>query len=284
MARRRADFAGTWYPAGASDCEKMISEFIRSAAPCPAATERIGGILPHAGWVYSGAIACNVIKCLSEGASPETVILFGRHLHPSSGNYLMKEGSWATPFGDLEIDEDLGESLSGEFSFRIETANRYEQDNTVELQLPFVKYFFPETRILPLGVPPNTASLRIGEKVVELAGSLGRKIKVLGSTDLTHYGLNYGFTPKGVGETAVGWVKEENDRRLVDLIVGMNAEGVIQEALRNHNACCSGAVATAIAAAKRLGSRKAEKLVYSTSYDVRPDHSFVGYVGVVFVS
>ena len=284
MSRRRADFAGSWYPARASDCETMISAFSRSAAPCPAGSGALGGIVPHAGWVYSGAVACNVIKCLSEGGSPETVILFGRHLHPSSGSYLMKEGSWATPFGDLEIDQDLGESLSREFSFRIETADRYDQDNTLELQLPFIKYFFPETKILPMGVPPNTGSLRIGEKVAELAETLERKVMVLGSTDLTHYGFNYGFTPKGVGETAVGWVKEENDKRLVDLIVEMKAEGVIHEALRNHNACCSGAVAAAIAAAQRLGARKAEKLVYSTSYDVRPDHSFVGYVGVVFLS
>lgn len=284
MARRSADFAGSWYPARASDCEKMISEFSRSAAPCAAGTGKIGGIVPHAGWVYSGAIACNVIRCLSEGAAPETMVLFGRHLHPSSGNYLMKEGAWATPFGDLEIDEELGESLAGEFSFRIETPTRYEQDNTIELQLPFIKYFFPETKILPMGVPPTTASVRLGEKTAELAESLGKKIMVLGSTDLTHYGLNYGFTPKGVGETALGWVKEENDKRVVDLIVEMNAEGVIHEALKSHNACCSGAVAAAIATARRLGARKAEKLVYSTSYDVRPNHSFVGYVGVLFVS
>lgn len=282
--RRRADFAGSWYPASASDCEKMISKFSQSAAPCPASPQSIGGIVPHAGWIYSGAIACHVIKCLGEQAPPETMILFGRHLHSSSGNYLMKEGAWATPFGDLEIDEALGESLSREFSFHIETANRYDPDNTIELQLPFIKYFFPETRILPVGVPPNTDSLKIGERAVELAASLGRKSMVLGSTDLTHYGFNYGFTPKGVGETAVGWVKEENDKRLVDLILKMDPEGVIHEALKNHNACCSGAAATAIAAARGLGARKAEKLVYSTSYDVRPDHSFVGYVGVVFVS
>jgi AmmeMemoRadiSam system protein B len=283
MARRRADFAGSWYPAKASDCEKMIQDFSRSAAPCPASAGRIGGVVPHAGWVYSGAIACNVIKCLSEVSSPETVVLFGRHLHASGSNYLMKDGSWTTPFGDLEIDEELGERLSGEFPFRLETANRYEQDNTIELQLPFIKYFFPQTRILPIGVPPNMASLKIGGRVAELAESLRRKIMVVGSTDLTHYGFNYGFTPKGAGETAVEWVKEENDKRLVDLIVKMDPEGVIHEAQRNHNACCSGAVATAMTAAQNLGARKGEKLVYSTSYDVRPDHSFVGYVGVVFV-
>jgi len=211
------------------------------------------------------------------------MILFGRHLHPSSSNYLMKEGSWATPFGDLEIDEGLGEKLSSEFAFRIETANRCEPDNTIELQLPFIKYFFPDSKILPIGVPPSPASLKIGERVVELAESLGRKIMVLGSTDLTHYGANYGFNPKGSGNSAVEWVKKENDKRLVDLILKMDPVGVIQESLQNHNACCSGAAATAMAAARRLGGRRAERLVYSTSYDVRPDQSFVGYVGVVFL-
>jgi hypothetical protein len=106
----------------------------------------------------------------------------------------------------------------------------------------------------------------------------------LGSTDLTHYGHNYGYAPKGVGRAAVDWVKEENDKRLVDRILRMDAEDVIRESLSNHNACCSGAVAAAIAAAKKLGAREAQKLFYATSYDVRPDNSFVGYVGVVFVS
>jgi MEMO1 family protein len=52
--------------------------------------------------------------------------------------------------------------------------------------------------------------------------------------------------------------------------------------LKNYNACCSGAAATAIVAAKKLGAVGGEKLVYATSYDIRPDSSFVGYVGIVF--
>jgi hypothetical protein len=195
----------------------------------------------------------------------------------------MTEGSWATPLGDLEIDQELGKKLHPEFPFVVETANHYDQDNTIELQLPFIKHYFPKVKILPLGVPPAQGSLRIGERAAEISRELGRKILVLGSTDLTHYGYNYGYAPKGAGKAAVDWVKNENDKRLVDLILRMEAEEVIRESLTNHNACCSGAVATAIAAAKVLGSRKAEKLFYSTSYDVRPDSSFVGYVGVVFV-
>jgi AmmeMemoRadiSam system protein B len=283
MATRKSDFSGSWYPARESECRDLIEEFVNTSGPCPPAEkERVGGVVPHAGWYFSGKIACNVVKCLKNGLKPDTIIIFGRHLHPASKNYIMKEGEWSTPLGALEIDQELGETLVEEFPFTIETASRYDQDNTVELQLPFIKYFFPKAKILPVGVPPAVASLRIGERAVEISQSMGRKVMVLGSTDLTHYGHNYGYAPKGVGKAAVEWVKGNNDKRLVDLILKMDAEGVIHESLKNHNACCSGAVATAIAAAKKLGASRAEKLLYATSYDVMPDSSFVGYVGVVF--
>ena len=282
MARRNADFAGSWYPSRDSDCRRAIEEFSRSSVPCPSGPA-LGGIVPHAGWVFSGKIASNVVRCLSEQNSPETVILFGRHLHPSSQNFIMIEGSWATPLGDLEIDHDLGRALQAEFPFVVETATRYEQDNTIELQLPFIKHFFPGVKILPIGVPPRVESLRIGERAAEISRDLRRNALVLGSTDLTHYGYNYGYAPKGAGKTAVDWVRNENDKRVVDLILRMEAEEVIRESLSHHNACCSGAVATAIAAAKKLGAHQAQKLFYATSYDVHPDNSFVGYVGIVFV-
>jgi len=283
MATRRSDFAGSWYPGKESECRRAIEEFSKSGLPCPSASrEKMGGIVPHAGWFYSGSIACNVIKCLKDEMDPETVVIFGRHLHAGSDSYIMKEGRWATPLGDLEIDHELGDKISSEFPFVVETATRYEQDNTIELQLPFIKYYFPNTKILPVGIPPAAASLRIGERIGELSLMTGRKTMVLGSTDLTHYGFNYGYTPKGVGEEAVDWVKNSNDKKAVDLMLKMDAEGVIRESLRNQNACCSGAAGTAIAAAKKLGAGTAEKLVYATSYDIRPDTSFVGYVGIVF--
>ncbi len=283
MATRSADFAGSWYPGRASECRREIEEFSRSSIPCPSG-EMVGGIVPHAGWVFSGKIACNVIRCLSEQSSADTIVLFGRHLHPSSKSYIMAEGAWATPLGDLAVDQELGKELLAEFPFVAETPTRYDQDNTIELQLPFIKHYFPEAMILPLGVPPAPGSLRIGERAAEICRDMGRKALVVGSTDLTHYGHNYGYAPKGSGKPAVDWVKNENDKRLVDLILKMDAEEVIRESLTHHNACCSGAVAAAIAAAKKLGAREAQKLFYATSYDVRPDNSFVGYVGVVFVS
>jgi AmmeMemoRadiSam system protein B len=280
---KRSDFAGSWYPATESECRRFIEQCSQSSVPCSSPERpKVGGIVPHAGWVFSGRIACNVIKCLKDKVEPDTVIIFGRHLHPGAKNYILTEGQWATPLGDLEIDRELGKRLVSEFSFTVETPSRCEPDNTIELQLPFIKYFFPDVKILPMGVPPALASIRIGEKAVAVSKALGRNTIVLGSTDLTHYGYNYGYTPKGVGEEAVDWVRNENDKKVVELMLRMDAEEVIHESLMNYNACCSGAAATAIAAAKSLGATRGEKLVYATSYDIRPDSSFVGYVGIVF--
>jgi len=194
----------------------------------------------------------------------------------------MEAGEWETPLGFLKIDEELSRRTSVEFSFSLETTDSYEQDNTIELQLPFVKYFFPQAMILPLGLPPRPSSVEIGKRIVEIGHSLGRKMVVIGSTDLTHYGYNYGFTPKGAGKAAVEWVKYENDRQMIDLMLSMDAKRVIDEAHRNFNACCGGAVAAAISAVKQIGAKIASELIYSTSYDVRPDSSFVGYAGIVF--
>lgn len=284
MDVRRSDFAGSWYPGNKSDCKREIEAFMEQPSPCPSAEKgATGGIVPHAGWYFSGKIACHVIQCLRNDNTPDTIVIFGRHLHPGSKNYIMREGSWATPLGDLEIDHELADELILEFPFVVETSSYHEQDNTVEVQLPFIKYFFPNTRILPIGAPPALPSLKIGWRVAEISKSMGRKILILGSTDLTHYGYNYGNTPKGVGREAVDWVKNENDKRVVDLMMAMDAEGVVEESLKNHNACCSGAVAAAISAAKSLGAQEGKKLIYSTSYDIRPDDSFVGYVGILFL-
>ncbi len=283
MDVRIPDFAGSWYPAGASECRREIEGYVKESVSLSSPDiKKVGGIVPHAGWFFSGQIACNVIKCLKGNQAPDVVVLFGMHLSPGSRNFIMQEGHWETPLGDLEIHQGLAGKVADEFPFTIETASRHSQDNTIELQLPFVKYFFPDVKIVPIGVPPVPGSIKIGERVVDRSKELGLKIIVIGSTDLTHYGYNYGFMPKGIGEEAVDWVRNENDKRVIERMTAMDAEGVIIEALEHQNACCSGAAATAIAAGRKLGAVEAEKIVYATSYDKSPGNSFVGYAGIVF--
>jgi AmmeMemoRadiSam system protein B len=195
---------------------------------------------------------------------------------------MMAEGAWETPFGELQVHETLARKLADRFSFKLETPTDFNQDNTIELQLPFVKYFFKEVKIVAMGVPPAERSLEIGRASIEMANALGLRIKVLGSTDLTHYGENYGFVSRGRGAQAVEWVKNQNDRSVIDTMIALDPQKVITEALANQNACCAGAAATAIAAGKALGADQAQTVAYATSYDKSPGDSFVGYVGIVF--
>ncbi len=283
MNVRRASFAGSWYPDIPEACEREIKQFLdgKEGLEIPKGPW-VGGIVPHAGWYFSGAIACQVIHALKTGTPPDLFILFGMHLHPASPNYIMTEGSWETPFGELVIETELARSLAKRFPFRIETAQSHAKDNTIELQLPFIKYFFPKARIVPMGLPPKEASLEIGKTAAEISSDLGMSARVVGSTDLTHYGFNYGFIPEGTGASAVKWVRNENDRKVIEAMLAMNPTGVIEEALTNQNACCSGAAAAAMAAGKVLGATSATQTAYATSYDKSPGDSFVGYVGIVF--
>ncbi|MGD9193721.1 MAG: AmmeMemoRadiSam system protein B, partial [Desulfobacterales bacterium] len=196
--------------------------------------------------------------------------------------YMMAEGAWETPFGEIPVQEALAGELAQTFSFKMETPKNFTQDNTVELQLPFIKYFFSDVKIVAMGVPPKLQSLEIGKTVVAIANRMGLTVNVIGSTDLTHYGYNYGFVTKGTGSQALDWVRNENDRRVIDSMLAMDPEKVIAEGLSNQNACCAGAAATAIETAKNLGADQADQIAYSTSYDKSPGDSFVGYVGIVF--
>jgi AmmeMemoRadiSam system protein B len=279
---RKAMFAGSWYPSDAAECEREISGFLEAGRTIKSPDRRlVGGIVPHAGWYFSGSIACNVINCLKTHDTPDVIIVFGMHLHANSQCYLMAEGAWETPFGEIPVEERLAAELAKKFSFALETPDHFNQDNTVELQLPFIKYFFENTKIVAMGVPPSRSSLDIGRSVIGLAKEMDLNAKVIGSTDLTHYGSNYGFTSKGRGQQAVDWVRSQNDRRVIDAMLALEPEKVISEAQASQNACCAGAAATAIEAAKNLGANQADEIAYAISYDKSPGDSFVGYVGIV---
>ena len=283
MDIRPAVFAGSWYPARAEACEQEIRAFLAGQPDAHLAGQSwVGGIVPHAGWYFSGGIACRVINLLKSRDPIDLVLIFGMHLHPGSANRMMPAGAWQTPFGPLEVAADLAEHLRGRFTFQLETSRDFTQDNTIELQLPFIRRLLAPAKILAMGVPPTAAAMEIGKAAVDWCLAQGKKIRIIGSTDLTHYGTNYGFSPRGRGPSALDWVRGRNDRDMVDAFEAMSPQRVLEEALSNQNACCSGAAATAIAAAKQMGAVKARTVAYATSHDKSPGDSFVGYAGVVF--
>jgi len=290
MPVRSMDFAGTWYPGRKDECIGTIEDFQKGL---PSVSEQgglsvyFGGIVPHAGWYFSGSTANAVFNTIHRRAvqdkrMPKLFFLFGMHLHAGSPNYIFIDEGFETPLGILKIHDEVLQRLSDAFDFIREDTYHYSPDNTIELQLPFIKYYFPDARVVTAGIAPNRTSIEIGEKAAELSDELGIDACFIGSTDLTHYGPNYGFTKHGTGKKSIQWVKEENDKRIIDAFISADPINVIEEALVSHNACCPGAAAAAIAGAKKRGAQSGTLVQYTTSYDKHPDSSFVGYAGVVY--
>jgi MEMO1 family protein len=284
MERKKTAFAGTWYPDSADACKQAIQTFLKETLP-PDKGRFVAGIVPHAGWVFSGSIACRTIAALvppEKSPSVDTIVLFGAHMHRQSEPFIMTQGVIDTPLGDIEVDGQLVDALCDNISIRKRSPGRFVDENTLEVQYPFIKYFFPDARIVVCGVAPSFFAPIIGTMVVDTARTLNKNIRVIGSTDMTHYGPNFGFEPAGLGRDAVQWVKTKNDAAAIRAMESMDDKAILSEGLEHHNMCCPGAVAATAAAAKKMGAVHARVLAYATSFDKNPSDSFVGYTGLLY--
>ena len=285
MEKKKMNFAGSWYPASSGECETSIKGFLKENQG-PLDYGFIGGIVPHAGWYYSGSIACRVIASLDpkKGSDEkiDTIILFGAHMHKQSEPFIMTHGFIETPFGDIEVDRELTDKICAGISIRQRSPLKFPDENTFELQYPFIKYFYPEAKIVVCGVAPSSFASVIGIMTVDEAQKLSRKIRIIGSTDMTHYGPDFGFTPAGTGKKAVEWVNNENDRNAIQALMEMDEQKIIAQGLENKNMCCAGAAAATAAACKKLGAVKAIELDYTTSFEKSASNSFVGYAGILY--
>jgi MEMO1 family protein len=281
MARRTRALARGWYPVDGKDCRREIESCLEGWSPPDSLSgERAGGMVPHAGWYFSGRVAAKVFFSLKSDKKIDAVVLYGGHLGSDELPKIVAEESWETPLGDIAVHQGLVRSLMKAIEFKKESPT--SGDNTIEIQLAMVKYFFPEAKLLAIRSPHSLKAIALGEEVAAAAMREGVSILAVGSTDLTHYGPNYGHLTKGVGPASVEWVKKENDKGLIDRALRMDAEAVLEHAMRSESACSAGAAASAIATCKSLGAKKGILIDYYTSYDVMPDESFVGYAGIVY--
>ncbi|HOX43594.1 MAG TPA: AmmeMemoRadiSam system protein B [Myxococcota bacterium] len=272
-----------WYPEGEQACRAALEGYRRSFPGAP--TGSLAGVVPHAGWVYSGRLAAWTFAALS-AAAPGVVFVFGGHLGPGDPGACMPEGAFGTPLGPVEVEPELAEALVRRFGLARETPEEFEPDNTLELQMPILKATWPAARVVAIQAPPGPVALELGRAAAEEAGRRGLDCLAIGSTDLTHYGRNYGFTPQGSGAGALRWSKEENDRPFLEhLLAGRPAEATAH-ALAHRSACCPGAAAAAVSFALARGATRGALLEHTTSHEVEgrggEPRMWVGYAGLVF--
>ena len=197
-------------------------------------------------------------------------------------------GVWETPLGPVEIDNRLAERILGHTNLIVDDPYAHEDEHSIEVQIPFVRHLFPDSKVVPIMVPETSSAPEVGEAIGRTLTAYRYNAIVVGTTDLTHYGPGYGFTPHGTGANANAWAKEQNDRRFIDLACALKSAEVVREAGEHKNACSSGAIAATLAAVTLLGAREGVLLEHAISSKVLGGQSSgetqesVGYAAIVF--
>jgi MEMO1 family protein len=290
MQIRKPTVAGQFYPADRETCLREIGACLPQGLPREGLPEPlVGGLVPHAGWMFSGALAAQVFSAIQrQRRTVATFVLFGA-AHGYFGAKPIMDGSdaWDTPLGRTLLDTSLRQALLDSGAAGIDTA-AHRHEHSIEVQVPFLQHLFPEARILPIIVPANLSAIELGRRLAQTASTLGTAVVCIGSTDLTHYGPRYGFTPMGIGAEALGWASRVNDRQFIDLAVALEAERLLANALENGNACGPGAAVAALSAARQLGAQRGVLLAHTNSNDIMVretgtiSRDSVGYAAIVF--
>ena len=274
MTIRERVLPSSWYPNNSPAIKVYLNEWgvgkIRDK-------KGVAGIVPHAGWYYSGRLAAQVIFRMSTDI--DTLIIAGGHLSPRSRIHLALEEGFNVPGGIIEADTACVEFIRSQY----ETTDDLYPDNTVEVQLPLVfEHWGSDIKIVWMRVPPADSVFQIASSIYDWGRKNDKKIGILGSTDLTHYGPSYGFIPAGLGPESVWWVKEENDFHIIKAMEEIELRKIIHLGVEKKAACSAGAAGLAAAWAECNGIENGLRLDYYTSYDVAPAKSFVGYCGILY--
>ncbi|HUI39431.1 MAG TPA: MEMO1 family protein [Methanothrix sp.] len=267
---RNPAVAGQFYPASAAELMHQLDEMLHSAAA--EEVEALGAVVPHAGYVYSGAVAAEVYSCLPKR---DTYVILGPNHHGLGAAVALSRDSWRTPLGTVETDIELADALAGSIIDHDELAHRHE--HSIEVQIPFLQARFQGFRVLPIamGLQDEETAVEVGEEVAKAALKLKRSCTVIASSDFTHYERQE--------------VARKVDSQLIEAILNMDVPELYARVYNyNATACGYGPIAAAMTAAAALaaatGKAASGKLLrYATSGDVTGSFSqVVGYGAIVF--
>ncbi len=290
MQTRIPIVAGQFYPDREDSCAAETDRCLAEAEVGEFLPETIvAGIVPHAGWTFSGSLAATVFAAVKKRHEKvDTFVMFGAaHGYFGRMPAVYDSGVWLTPLGEVSVDEELARAVLDSETAVIDP-DAHRNEHSIEVQVPFIRRLFADARILPVLVPSNEHAVLLGDAIGRIIEAGGRKIVCIGSTDLTHYGPRYGFTPMGTGSDACRWASDVNDKQFVELALKLDPKGMLANAAEHHNACGPGAAAAAVAAARRLGRKKGTLLGQTNSNEVMlrkmatPGPESVGYAAIVF--
>ena len=261
---RKPAVAGYFYPRDPLRLREQIEQYI---LPRAQKIKAIAAVSPHAGYVYSGSVAGAVYSHLQ---IPQKVVLLGpNHTGMGARASIMTQGTWITPLGEVKIDEELALEILENSQFLKEDAQAHSAEHSLEVQLPFLQYFRPDIRIVPIVLMGTSF-----EMAQEIGQALAKTLKngetlIISSTDMSHY------EPQEVAA--------KKDQAAIEAILDLDPQALYQRVIQENISMC-GVMPTvaALVASLLLGAEEARLVNYMTSGDITGDYSqVVGYAGVV---
>jgi AmmeMemoRadiSam system protein B/AmmeMemoRadiSam system protein A len=291
--RRKPSFAGSWYEADGKKLRPQISDFLKTADEKlkiqpfdqtfagnePIAGTILGAIAPHAGYMFSGPTAGYVYESLKLGKISRVFLLGPSHYAPLHGCALPVEKTFATPVGDLRVDTRVINELK-DFPLFKSAPEIHRQEHSLEMQLPFIRQALGNVAIVPVivGVLHDEDEMRaVGQT---LSRYLTDGDLVLVSSDFTHYGPRYDFTP--FTDDAAKHVREL-DQNAFQYLHNVDLPGFIDFRERTRDTIC-GYYPCTVMLSMLPPETHATLLSYRTSRDIvdTGDDNSVSYLAVVF--
>ncbi len=228
----------------------------------------LGVISPHAGFIYSGEVAGSVYSSIK---IPETVILLGpNHTGEGPTASIMAKGSWESPFGAIEIDEQLAQILINLCPLLKIDTQAHLREHSLETQLPFLQFFRKDFKILPICLKRIglAQSIQVGQAIADSIKQYGKEVLIIASSDMSHF------------ESHDNTVKK--DRLAIDHILDLDPKGLYTTVREKRITMCGIIPAVCmLTACGEMGSKKANLIQYKTSGEVNGDmERVVGYAGI----
>ncbi len=276
---RPAAKAGTWYEGKADKLKKQIDAYFQAARPPSEPGTLRAVISPHAGYLYSGQTAAFGYKLVRKGKTKRVIVLAPSHYERFEGGSILDVTHYETPLGRIPLDRKACDEILRHAHFTsIPSAHRDE--HSLELQLPFLQVALPEGfELIPILIGGLDSSW-YEEMAKCLLPYWDESTLLVASSDFTHYGRNFGYTPF---KTDIPENLEKLDRGAVQEILELNEKGFSAYVKKTGATICGRkpiAVLLTMAASREI---KADLLDYTTSGKLTGDYTnSVSYASIGF--
>jgi len=259
--------AGQFYPAAAAALRRDVGAYVGAGQR---REPYLGGICPHAGYMYSGATAGVLFGRMEV---PATVVLLGpKHQWGGADYAVWPAGAWRTPLGDCPVDEKTAAALLAASPLLAADEEAHRGEHSLEVIVPFVQYVNPAAAIVPIALGPMTLAdvHALGAAIAATLKPRLPGVAVIVSSDMTHY------------ESAAA--AEKKDRAALERACALDEEGLLAAARDLDLSMCGiWPAAAALVAFKALGAAGGTVLKYTNSGETSGDYGHVvGYAAVAF--